>query len=304
MRKGNLFKAFSLVELSIVILIIGILIASIVKGGKIYQTMKLTAARSLTSSSPVIRLKDLDAWHESSLANSFKENELVDGQPITTWYDITPTSSFKKHLKKDGNRATPSYKQKCIGGIPCVEFDDSSVDQYLRGENNLSIKENDAGTIFIVGEVGTDSNGEGNYFFYSGTNGNPSLNILRLEIGVNPTRTSGYRFQGSNSLFGNPFESKKPFISTWKWSDGSISTSYYLYINGVKLGRTNSTFSDSINLKNDLYLVGTTPDGDSNITASFDGYISEIIVFSRELSDYEQKSVEKYLSQKYAIKVN
>lgn len=304
MNKIKIKKAFSLVEISIVILIIGILTAAIVKGGKIYQDIKLVSARAVTTSAPVSRIKGLNAWHETSLAESFKEDEIEEGNSITVWYDINPSSSFKKHLKKDGNSDTPTYKKNCIGTIPCLKFDDSSNDQYLKGDNSLDIKGNDSGTVFIVGQVGIDNNGEGNYFFYSGTNQAPNLNILRLEIGVNPSRTSGFRFQGANSLFGNPFKSEKPFISTWKWSDGSISTSYYLYIDGVKLARTASTNSSSINLANDLYLVGATPDGSSAISASFDGFISEIIVYNRELTNREQSSIEKYLSQKYAIKIN
>jgi hypothetical protein len=36
----------------------------------------------------------------------------------------------------------------------------------------------------------------------------------------------------------------------------------------------------------------------------YDGYISEIICFSRSLKQFERKGVEQYLSQKYGIKIS
>ncbi|MBU6338893.1 MAG: prepilin-type N-terminal cleavage/methylation domain-containing protein [Rickettsiales bacterium] len=51
--KKNTYKAFSLIELSIVILVIGILFAGVMQGRSLIQKSRLKTAQSLTKSSPV-----------------------------------------------------------------------------------------------------------------------------------------------------------------------------------------------------------------------------------------------------------
>lgn len=83
-------KAFSLVELSIVILIIGVLIAAAGQGIDLLQDARLTAARMLTQSSRVASLKGLSLWLETTSENSFSAAEAVDGSVVTSWNDINP----------------------------------------------------------------------------------------------------------------------------------------------------------------------------------------------------------------------
>ena len=66
-------KAFSLVELSMVILIIGILIAGVSQGIDLYQDMRLATARSLTQNSRVNRIEDLTMWFEATSEKSFEK---------------------------------------------------------------------------------------------------------------------------------------------------------------------------------------------------------------------------------------
>jgi prepilin-type N-terminal cleavage/methylation domain-containing protein len=60
-KKSLPAKAFSLIELSIAVLIIGIIIAGITQSSSLIQKMALSSARSLTSSSPVASMRDLVA---------------------------------------------------------------------------------------------------------------------------------------------------------------------------------------------------------------------------------------------------
>ena len=62
-------KAFSLVELSMVILIVGILIAGVSQGIDLYQDSRLATARSLTKNSRVGRIPDLVSWYETTNEN-------------------------------------------------------------------------------------------------------------------------------------------------------------------------------------------------------------------------------------------
>ncbi|MCE3255904.1 MAG: hypothetical protein K0R25_1398 [Rickettsiaceae bacterium] len=56
--------AFSLIELSVVILVIGILVVGITKGMSIMRSAKLQSAQSLTQSSPVALIDGLKLWLE------------------------------------------------------------------------------------------------------------------------------------------------------------------------------------------------------------------------------------------------
>ena len=69
MKKLSFKKAFSPIELSIVILIIGILIAGVTQSSRLIRQAKLKTAQTLTSG--------------------------ADG--VTTWYDINPQSSSKNN---------------------------------------------------------------------------------------------------------------------------------------------------------------------------------------------------------------
>ncbi len=65
-KKYQLKKAFSLIELSVVVLIIGILIAGITQSSRLVRAMKLNTARSLTRSSDVASIKNLTAWFDAT----------------------------------------------------------------------------------------------------------------------------------------------------------------------------------------------------------------------------------------------
>ena len=96
MKKNNkLNHAFSLIELSIVILIVGILIAGVTSASRLVNKMSLTSIQNQTRSSPVASIKDLVVWYETSLDESFIDSERSEGSKISSWNDINPQSSYK-----------------------------------------------------------------------------------------------------------------------------------------------------------------------------------------------------------------
>ena len=66
-------KAFSLIELSIVILIIGILVAGVTQSSRLLKMMRLQSARSLTNSGPVISINNIVLWVDSVSEESFND---------------------------------------------------------------------------------------------------------------------------------------------------------------------------------------------------------------------------------------
>ena len=66
MISKNKSLAFSLIELSIVILIIGILIAGVTQGSRLVRESRVKTAQTLTQSSDVSSIKDLVLWLDAT----------------------------------------------------------------------------------------------------------------------------------------------------------------------------------------------------------------------------------------------
>lgn len=65
-RKGGK-KAFTLLEISVVLILVGLLIVGVVGGQSLIQKAQLAKARSLTNSAPVLTVEDLTLWLETTL---------------------------------------------------------------------------------------------------------------------------------------------------------------------------------------------------------------------------------------------
>lgn len=123
---GKKISAFSLIELSIVILIIGILVAGVTQSSRLVAQFRLSSAKSMTRSSPVNSIKDLVFWFESTSDNSIDDSQEEEGVAVTNWYDINSQSSQKSNAT---SATGPTYKANCINGLPCLKFNGTS--QYL-----------------------------------------------------------------------------------------------------------------------------------------------------------------------------
>jgi len=82
-------KAFSLIELSIVILVAGV-----TQSSRLIRQMKIATAQNLTRSSPVPN-RNLMFWWETTLDESFLPGEATDGAEITQWNDNNPVTNDK-----------------------------------------------------------------------------------------------------------------------------------------------------------------------------------------------------------------
>jgi prepilin-type N-terminal cleavage/methylation domain-containing protein len=155
-HSSSKLKAFSLIELSIVILIIGILVAGVTSSSRLIKRMKLITAQNLTRNSPVSSIKDLSIWIESALDESFDNNEEADGANITNWYDLNPQSSFKFTFNQSNVANKPVYVDAGINGLPSIKFDGNSSDYMILPNYNFS---NNKITIFLVTNriIGNDS---------------------------------------------------------------------------------------------------------------------------------------------------
>ena len=114
--KNKLFKqAFSIIEVAIVIVIVGILIVGIVKGKDLYIAAKASTAKNLTTNSHIVRIKSLASWYEASTTDFGLGDKLKDDALLTNWPDISP---FGKGLSRGAsslNCATATFTAGSAG---------------------------------------------------------------------------------------------------------------------------------------------------------------------------------------------
>lgn len=216
-------KAFSLIELSIVLAIIGIIIASVLAGGKLVLNSRIVAAQSLTQSSAVREIDGLVLWLETTTEESFLEKHVEDGKDVAIWYDISLQSTISNNVSQISGGKYPKYYNESIKDLPSVYFD---------GSDDALIFDKD-----ILG--GRD------------------YTIVSIEKSDN-------------------INNSKPYIN-WEFK-GDIN-------NVVNIHDT------------PLTSVGKTSSGHYN------GYIGEIIIYSRILSDLEIEEINGYLLKKWRIKI-
>ncbi len=149
MKKNLQYKklAFSLVEVSMVILIIGIMIVGISQGIDLYQDVKLSIARNLTKNSRVNRIPDLELWLETTLDDSFISSEKFHMSNISKWIDINIQNSSKKTILQSNTNQQPKYILKAFdNSLPALQFDGSN-DNFPFTANFMN---GESFTIFVV----------------------------------------------------------------------------------------------------------------------------------------------------------
>ena len=285
-------KAFSLIELSIVILIIGILVAGVTSSSRLITRMKVITAQNLTRNSPVASIKDLAVWYETSLDESFDNAEETEDSPITNWFDLNPQSSFKINAIQATVDNKPKFKTSIFNGLPGILFD---------GTNDFLL----ASTAGILGKGLT-------IFIVAKRTGFPTWQGMLSGI---PTSTvwdhdqtgflayldvnNGTIYTGASNTYWasvaqtNPMDNV-PFIFTNIFT----GTTNITYLN-TSVGST-TNINTNFNVDK-LYLGSRYGNGP---TQFFRGHVAEIIIFNRGLNTEERLAVNAYLSKKYAIKTS
>jgi len=160
--------AFSLIELSIVILVIGILIAGIIGAQNLIIKSRLFSTRAITKSSPVIGIKDLSLWLETTSDKSFlsdytNNDAIAAASGAKVWLDLNNQSITKNHALSTSSyphASNPAYFENGINSLPSLKFDGSY--DYLN-LTNTSLLNNTSYTIFVV-EKSTKATGKTNYW--------------------------------------------------------------------------------------------------------------------------------------------
>lgn len=276
-------RAFSLLELAVVLLVISLITAGIMKGLSIVKTSRLTAAKSLTTNSKINEIEGMIAWFEPTMNESFEADETIDNSPISIWHDISPESigSTRNSLTKAILNDDVVYRSLGINSLPSLQFTQAgtlTLASFFQGSFNKF-------TIFTV-------------FAPTVTLGSTYLTVLDA-------------YSGATSNYAVAFNSSNLKITTL--SSDTISKSFTqsnpyaicVYFNGAdSKAFVNAAETATANFTADnTSLYGLTVGTDEIIANQFTGLISEIIIFNRIISDKERKSIMSYLGQKYKIEI-
>ncbi len=276
--------AFSLVELSLVILVIGLLVAGIAQGRGMVMQAKLRAAQMQTAQSPVNDIPNLVVWYETTATRSFDASEAVDGATVSTWYDLNSQSLAAVNATQSTSSYRPLYSTNVSNSLPMLKFDTTAY-RYFTMPNGTVPYNNSNYTVFLVSR--TTACGSLCVILFSGDSGANSFNSFYY------TDTGVSDIWSSNNLSAT--------VSTV-----NLHVFSFLYNNSV--GRTiyiDGTSSATLSNTNRTSTSGNNCIGGCNSHADgLNGYIGELIIFGRALKNEERKSVEKYLSRKWGIAVS
>ena len=305
-------RAFSLLELSIVFVVIGILVSGISAGIDLYQDFRLATARSLTLNSRVGRIEDLSLWVETSSDKSFTKTNPSQGEFIGEWRDINPLNNNKAKFIQNTQNYKPKYIKIGIGGIPSLEFNPLKTAENVTflNLNNNYVDINTNNTIFIVfnpyllGGMLLVSSNSSNYDYRiliqsqieGATYPSASSKKIRYSL-TNLQNTTAIEIDKDTAFSSNDVMENNAQIVGLK-RDFNLNKYSIKLNNSVKY--TTKTMEDS-NIINSNLTIGMLNASGSD-KRQFSGQISEIIIFNKALSDKEYEDVESYLKIKYQIK--
>jgi competence protein ComGC len=286
MKKSS--SAFSLIEVSLVVLIISLIAAGILTTTNLIKKSRLHTAQVLTKSSPVNNISNLVAWFETSLDSSFVGNEKSDGTAISTWYDNNPDAASKNNATQSTSTNRPTFTANIFNsGIPGLKFDGSNDTLPFDGSSLI----NSSYSIFIV-EQKTDNT------FNCMIGGSDS--VVNANLHLCYATDDKIRF----GHFSNDLDYQNSALSY-----SPSKTRMHSFIFNIAVGKKYWLNGGSSATASDAQTTAIISFAGSNIGSSrgsriYEGYIAEIIIFNRALTTEERRSVESYLGKKYNLTLN
>lgn len=299
-NQARTLRAFSLIELSIVILIIGVLVAGVTQGSALIKKAALSKAKDLTIRSEVGNIKGLVVWLETSLPDAVS---IDANDKVTKWNDLNPSRPGGLNAVPIGTSNAPLYLKEGINGLPTISFTSSSSQYLFWGDTNgdgLKVLVNKNYSIFVV-----EKRGMTNVNVFMGGTSTTSYQNLHFGYRANTTMTQDHYFSGLDCTvpsFGA--SNRSAVIHTALFSSSSVTLEAGGTFIGLKYmmnGGDKASCADITKVQPLTAYPGATIG--KHLTAYYTGYISEIIIYTRYLKASERRAVESYLGKKYSIPV-
>lgn len=242
------------------------------------------------------QIPDLNLWYDASIANALYVQTgggtaPTDTQAVQKWID-------KQLTGRDANQTTgtrqPSWRSNQQNGLGAILFDGN----------------NDVLTLNPIGSWALSLPGQTTYIVVK-------ANVLTGIPRITQTNTGGYQFfwdtywgietAGGRAKSTNPGNTTN-FVYMGQILDGTQTDANVTIQNNKRLKfRINGvaqslTFSSNVGATTSASATGLFVGGDSQpVSNPFNGYIAEMMIWTRALTFTEQLSVESYLAEKWAI---
>ncbi len=288
-------KAFSLIELSIVILIIGILIAGVTQGSRLLNKARLSNARTITQSSPVSSIRGIGVWFDSTSEKSF-DSKIDNEDPVSSWKSINPQSTTDFEVTQSTSTLQPKYISSGINNLPVVDFDGSDDCLKRANTNTSDLFSAKEVTLFIVQKYGGSAAGTTANIGFLESVDNDRLNLHLPYVTGDIILDLSEDCCDSRLQFNTPSNFYKiPHIITVTRLNSLIS----FRMDGTELASdSNNTVDNPVN-KSTTFTIGCW----GVLDATYLGQIGEVIIFDRYLKSDERQDVEEYLSKKWGISI-
>ena len=269
--KKRHFRAFSLIEVSAVLIIVGIFIAGIFASNAFITKARLASAQTLTRSAPIRDVKDNALWLETSVLDSFTGSEASDGTALTTWYEQRNTANKVTLTAVNGG---PTYSNT-INRIHAVKFEGAGYFTF-----DGSFLNNTDYTITVLEK--REASGGNNYFFGDSAVATTNQNLLlgySSDGQITHSQGGSSAYSALVSDYSSSSDNPRLFTFTHSATAGKKT-----YINGV------------LAAQDDTNLAPLTGISTLSLGKGYFGQIGELAIFTRALEADEIGSVEKYLA--------
>ncbi len=302
-------KAFSLIELSVTIIVVAVMILAIIKSSEMLSVIRFKFAKNSVTSSEINSIDGLYLWYETTMDDSieFVEGQANDEAKISSWKDVSHRSIIKKarssnpteiNLNQANSALQPIYIKNSINGVPAIRFNSIiGTGDYLYSDSYdvntdqfsffMVIKRNRSG--YEVGVLSGVPNSV-NYDYES-----PS-SFWMYEPGQAAT-TVNFMTRNIFGTITNPGIGV-PYIVGFVYNGKTAKT----YLNGEKVDEDAATGNIVIQ-KMFIAKRNYTGNPGPSSNGAYQGDIAEIIIYKKALKDNERSDVENYLSRKFKIKL-
>lgn len=274
-------KGFSLIEISVVILIIGVLIAGISQASDMIDEAALKGARTASKGSRVGRVRDLVLWLDAvadggSLTATSKQ--AVDGDVVTQLKDLNPRSSAKLTLA-----GTSTFSSNKLNGLPAL---------VLNGTSNS----------FKLSDRFDNSTGEYTIYLIYQPVVIPASTKVILEKRSAAGTVFPYKLELESTGFYKLSDNTGSVYGAKKASAGKINVialTRSASMLGIDVDDVYKSGAGGTGVNSDELIIGAL---NASTLADFNnGRIGELIIYERDLSAPEKADIEAYLFKKWKI---
>jgi hypothetical protein len=240
------------------------------------------------------RIANLGLWLDATVDSSLTFN----GNTVSEWRDL---SGNGRHFAQGTAGAQPDGVTRTQNGRRVLDFD---ATRFMTGNAaSLTTLRNVPGATAVIVARLDQTSRNGAFFNFSTAVG---VSFARFQMGQSTTIGGTYvggRRLDANSFAATPFsDNTNSQILTGVLNYSAASA--FIYSNG-SLQASNTSFQTSGNSDDTSHAAVSLANNSNTLSGSqpHDGWIGEMLVWSRALADLERQRVERYLGRKWGITV-